>query len=260
MLALTLILSYLKLLDLPYGGSITLCSMLPPVLIAYRHGMPWGFGLGFANGVLQLLMGINTLSYATSATAAVAIILLDYVIAFSLSGFGGIFKKIFKNQTASLVSGTALVCILRYVCHVISGCTVWVGLSIPDGKALIYSLAYNATYMLPELIITVAGAAYLSGAIGFEGERLTRIAKENTPQKAFYLRSIGGLGGLAAFIADILLVASTLQNPETGNFDITGLAEVNYSALLIITAAGVVWFTAFIWLYLACRKKTIDKT
>jgi len=98
LLALTLILSYLKLLDLPYGGSITLCSMLPPILIAYRFGLVWGFGVGFANGILQLLMGLNTLSYATSPTAAVAIILLDYIIAFSVSGFGGIFKNIFKKS------------------------------------------------------------------------------------------------------------------------------------------------------------------
>jgi len=161
MLALTLILSYIKLLDLPYGGSITLCSMLPTILIAYRHGLLWGFAIGIANGLLQLLMGMSNLSYATSAAAAVAIILLDYIIAFAVTGFGGIFKKIFKNQSLSLILGTAFVCILRYICHVISGCTVWAGLSIPDTEALIYSLAYNATYMLPELIIAVAGAAYL---------------------------------------------------------------------------------------------------
>lgn len=255
MLALTLILSYLKLLDLPYGGSITLCSMLPPILIAYRHGMLWGFGMGFANGVLQLLMGMNTLSYATSATAAVAIILLDYIIAFSVSGFGGIFKKIFKNQTASLVLGTALVCALRYVCHVISGCTVWAGLSIPDTKALIYSLAYNATYMLPELIIAVAGAAYLSGAIGFEGETLTRITKENMPKKAFYLKAIGALGALAAFIADIILIAPTLQNPETGDFDITGIGSVNFTAVIIIAIAGVIWSAVFYMFYRQKSKK-----
>lgn len=252
MLALTLILSYLKLLDLPYGGSITLCSMLPPIFIAYRHGMLWGLGMGFANGVLQLLMGMNTLSYATSAAAAVAIILLDYVIAFSVSGFGGIFKKAFKNQTASLVSGTALVCLLRYVCHVISGCTVWAGLSIPDAEALIYSLAYNATYMLPELIIAVAGAAYLSGAISFEGEKLTRISKENTPKSLFCLKAIGALGALAAFIADILLIAPALQNPETGDFDVTGLSAVNFTAVIIIALAGAIWFAVF---QLICRQK-----
>lgn len=252
MLALTLILSYLKLLDLPYGGSITLCSMIPPILIAYRHGMLWGFGMGFANGVLQLLMGMSTLSYATSAAAAVAIILLDYIIAFAVSGFGGIFKKVFKNQTTQIISGTALVCVLRYICHVISGCTVWAGLSIPDTEALVYSIAYNATYMLPELVIAVAGAAYLSGAINFEGENLARITKENTPKSTFYLKAIGALGGLAAFIADILLIAPTLQNPETGDFDVTGIASANFTAVIIITLAGAIWMGAF---YLFFRQK-----
>lgn len=238
MLALTLILSYLKLLDLPYGGSITLCSMLPTILIAYRHGMLWGFGVGIANGLLQLLMGINNLSYATSAAAAVAIILLDYIIAFAVTGLGGIFKKAFKGQSASLVSGTAFVCILRYVCHVISGCTVWAGLSIPDSEALIYSLAYNVTYMLPELIIAVAGAAYLGGAIGFDGETITRISKQNATRNGFILKAIGWLLGLAALITDILLIAPHLQNAETGDFDITGIASANFTAIIIVTAVG----------------------
>ena len=93
MLALTFILSYLKLLDLPYGGSITLCSMLPPIFIAYRHGMLWGFGMGIANGALQLLMGMSSLSYATSAAAAVAIILLDYLVAFAVRDLVEYLKK-----------------------------------------------------------------------------------------------------------------------------------------------------------------------
>ena len=252
MLALTLILSYLKLLDLPYGGSITLCSMLPPILIAYRHGILWGFGMGITNGILQLLMGISALSYATSATAAVAIILLDYIIAFAVSGFGGIFKNAFKNQTASIAFGTAFVCFLRYICHVISGCTVWAGLSIPNTQALIYSLAYNATYMLPELIISVAGAIYLANAINFESERLARISKENTVKSMFYLKAIGSLGALFAFIGDILLIAPTLQNPNTGEFDITGIKTVNFTAVIIITAVGALWMTVF---YLFCRLK-----
>jgi thiamine transporter len=245
MLALTLVLSYVKLLDLPYGGSITLCSMLPPIFIAYRYGMLWGFGIGVANGFLQLLMGLNTLSYATSATAAVAIIMLDYVIAFAVSGFGGIFKHTFKNQSASLLSGVALVCILRYICHVISGCTVWAGLSIPNGQAIVYSLAYNATYMLPELIIALAGAMYLSGAIDFNGENLTRISKQNETKKGFILKAIGSFLGLAAFITDILIVAPKLQNAETGDFDITGIASVNFTALIIVTVAGAVAMALF---------------
>ena len=245
MLALTFILSYLKLLDLPYGGSITLCSMLPPIFIAYRHGMLWGFGMGIANGALQLLMGMSSLSYATSAAAAVAIILLDYVVAFAVSGFGGIFKKIAKNQTAAIVLGTVLVCALRYVCHVISGCTVWAGLSIPTTDAFIYSIAYNATYMLPELIISVAGAAYLSTAINFEGENLVRISKQKTSKKVLVFKSAGLFVSLAALIADVLLIAPNLQNAETGDFDITGIVNTNFTALIIATAVGLLGLVFF---------------
>ena len=112
MLALTVVLSYLKLLDLPYGGSITLCSMLPPILIAYRHGIGWGLSVGIANGLLQLLMGVSNLSYETSAAAAVAIIFLDYILAFAVTGFGGIFKKVFKNH---IICGTIIVYYSREV-------------------------------------------------------------------------------------------------------------------------------------------------
>lgn len=248
MLALTLILSYFKLLDLPYGGSITLCSMLPPIFIAYRHGMLWGFAVGLANGLLQLLMGLNNLSYATSAIAAVAIVFLDYIIAFAVSGLGGIFKNRFKSQSVSLVSGTAVVCVLRYLCHVISGCTVWVGLSIPDSEALIYSIAYNATYMLPELIIAVVGAAYLSKSIDFKSENLARFSTENMPKSSLWLNRIGYLGGVVAFIVDLLLFARNLQNPYTGEFDITGLANTDFTAVLIVTAIGAVWTASLLFI------------
>ncbi len=253
MLALTVILSYFKLIDLPYGGSVTLCSMLPTVLIAYRHGMAWGFGVGVANGALQLLMGMSSLAYATSATAAIAIVMLDYILAFSVTGLAGIFRKLINNQTASIVSGTALVCILRYVLHVISGCTVWAGLSIPDYDALVFSLAYNATYMLPELLIAVAGAAYLSSAIGFDGDNLTRISSGKRSKGRFILTAIGALGALGAFIADVIIIAPTLQNAESGNFDITGLANVDFLTVGIITVAGTIWLALF---YLIAGRKS----
>lgn len=217
--------------------------MLPTILIAYRHGIVWGLGVGFANGALQLLMGMSSLAYATSAAAAVAIVLLDYILAFAVTGLGGVFRKIAKNQTAAIIMGTALVCALRYLFHVISGCTVWAGLSIPDADALIYSLAYNATYMLPELLIAVAGAAYLGSAIGFDGNALTRLSKSDKTQKSFILNAFGALGALAAFIADMLMIAPKLQNADSGEFDITGLANVDFVTVGIVTAAGALWLT-----------------
>ena len=135
MIATATVLSMLKLIDLPYGGSVTLCSMLPVMLIGYRFGIGAGLLGGFAYSVIQLLLGLNTLAYATSAAAAVAIVFLDYIFAFTFIGLGGVFKKLFKNQSASMCLGMLLVCLIRYIFHTVSGCTVWAGLSIPTEKA-----------------------------------------------------------------------------------------------------------------------------
>lgn len=244
LLALSVVLSYLKLIDLPYGGSVTLCSMLPLILVAYRHGLGFGLITGFAGSLIQLLMGLKNLSYATSALAAVAIILLDYVFAFTVTGLGGLFRGRMK-QIPALISGTALACLLRYTFHVIAGCTVWAGLSIPDSQALLYSLAYNATYMLPELLITLVGAAWLGGAVGFEGERLVRLKTESGNKVAPVFKMVGAAGGAAALITDVVLIASHLQNAETGDFDITGLAAVSWPTVLIVTLLGAIWLAVF---------------
>ncbi len=252
MLALSVVLSYLKLIDLPYGGSITLCSMLPTLLIAYRHGVGFGLLTGLANGLLQLLMGMNNLSYATSAMAAAAIIMLDYILAFSVTGFGGMFKKTFKSQKTALSAGVGFVCFLRYIFHVISGCTVWAGLSIPTNQAFIYSVVYNATYMLPELIIAVAGAFYLGNVIDFSGDNLKVVQSQKASGQSKIFKIIGGGGGLLAFIADIVLIAPKLQNAETGEFDITGIFAVNFTAVLIVTVIGIVWSLLF---YILSKKR-----
>lgn len=246
MLALATVLSYFKLLDLPYGGSITLCSMLPIMLIAYRYGTPWGLFTGLVYSLIQLIFGFNNLSYATSAGAAVAIIMLDYVVAFSVIGLGGIFHRLFKKQTSAMLIGMTLVCALRYICHVISGCTVWAGVSIPDSKALVYSLAYNATYMLPELLVSLIGTAYISGAVDLSGEALRRKTKESLSRSAFAVKSLGFSSAAAALITDVLLFAGHLQNPDTGDFDITQLANVNYTAVIIVTAVGALLCTVLV--------------
>ena len=238
LLALATVLSFVTLLKLPYGGSITLCSTAPIIILSYRHGTLWGVFSAFVFSLIQLLLGLSNLSYATSAAAAIAIIMLDYIVAFSLLGLGGIFKKTFNSQTNALVLGTVISCAFRYICHVISGCTVWAGVSIPDSQAIIYSLAYNATYMLPELLVTVIGITYLSQAVSFSAPTLSRKTSDNQNTKAFAFKTVGLTFGAAALIWDILLIAAKLQNPETGEFDITGILSVNLTALLVITLTG----------------------
>lgn len=65
MIAAATILSFVKLVDLPAGGSITLASMLPILLIAYRYGWAWGTLCGLVHGTIQFVIGSSVLSYVT---------------------------------------------------------------------------------------------------------------------------------------------------------------------------------------------------
>lgn len=238
MLAMATVLSMVKVLDLPYGGSITAFSALPLLLIAYRHGLWQGLLTAFAHSLIQLMLGANTLSYATSPAAAVAIVVLDYLLAFTVLGLGGLFRRKCESQGTALVLGALLTGALRYLLHVIAGCTVWAGLSIPTEAALVYSLAYNATYMLPETIVTALGAWYLSKAVDLREEMPTR-AKVTAKSGNFALSLIGKAALLAAAVWDVVEIFRPLQDPDSGDFVITNLALVNWPLVGIVTAAGV---------------------
>jgi thiamine transporter len=199
--------------------------MLPILLLSYRHGVRWGLGGGLVYGVLQQLLGLNNLSYFTTWQSVLAIILLDYVVAFTVVGLGGIFRRVTERQNLALVSGALLVCVLRYLCHVVSGATVWAGLSIPDGAAIAYSLIYNATYMIPETIVLVAVAYYLGSVLDFRREQPVRLSRaQNLPAEASVLSVLAGVFALLGAVVDVSLIFPRLQNAETGKFDLAGLA------------------------------------
>lgn len=240
MIALATVLSMIKLAELPYGGSITIASMLPIAIIAYRRGMGWGLGSAFVYGIVQQLLGLNSLSYVTTWQSIVAVILLDYIVAFTVIGFAGIFRNKIENQALGLTLGCVFVSILRYICHVISGATVWAGLSIPTQAALSYSFIYNATYMLPECIILAVTAVYIGSVIDFREEKLKRVVKSDTKAYSPAINVVAGLVAAGAVIYDAVEVFSHLQNAETGEFDITGLAAANWTAFIAVTVSAAV--------------------
>ena len=254
MLALATVLSIFKLVELPYGGSITIASMLPILIIAYRHGTGWGLLTGLVYGIIQQLLGLKTLSYVTTWQSVVAVIMLDYIVAFAVLGFGGAFRKM-KSQPAGLCLGGLLVCLLRYACHVISGATVWAGLSIPTQAALAYSFIYNATYMVPETIVLLIAAYTIGTKLDFRGTQLSAY-KFESGQKAGVLDWIGGVLVAAALIFDTAVVFSNLQNAETGAFDITGVANVNLPLLIIVTAVLLVAGAVLLVVSAAQKRKT----
>lgn len=255
MLALATILSMVKVLDLPYGGSITAFSALPILLVGYRHGTLHGLVTAFAYSLMQLILGANTLSYATSPGAAVAIVVLDYLLAFTVLGLGGIFRKKVPHQGTALVLGAIVTGGMRYVLHVIAGCTVWAGLSIPDTAALVYSLAYNATYMVPEVAVTAIGAWYLSRAVNLQEVTPSRAPQVQTESYPAYMAGLmGGTALLAAAVWDVVEIFRPLQDGETGDFVIQNLALVNWGLVGIVTAAGVV-----LWAVLTLIRKRLNK-
>ena len=236
MLALATVLSMLPLVEMPYGGSITACSGLPLLVIAYRHGTKWGLFAGLVYGLLQMFLGMKNVMYFTTPLSIAAVILLDYLLAFAVLGLGGLFRNRVKNQTAGLLCGALIAYVLRYLLHVIAGATVWAGLSIPTEAALLYSFAYNLTYMLPETVVCLLGAALVSGVLNLRSETPARTAKEG----GFDLLACGaGLVAVATLITDVCLVFMHLQDGETGDFAVTGLAQVDWGLCGLITVIGL---------------------
>ena len=152
----------------PAGGSITV-GMLPIIYYAYRHGASWGVGAGLVFSGLQIVLGWYP-PPANTWWAFILCVLLDYVIAFSIIGIAPLFARLFGNNKSSrrLVGygvGGVIVCVLRYLSSVLSGGILW-GSYAPEGmNPWIYSLVYNAGYMLPNAILTGALAVLLCKAL-----------------------------------------------------------------------------------------------
>ena len=172
MVALAQILSYIKLFgNLPNGGSITF-AMFPLLLFAVRFGLGKGLMAGFAFGLLQLIFDG---AYAWGWQS----MLLDYLVAFTPLGLAGLFK----GKSWGIFPGTVLGCVARFAVHYISGVTIYriyepaeiPGIGVFD-DAVLYSLVYNGSYMLPNMLLAlaVAGVLYVPMKRYFAGTDLLR--------------------------------------------------------------------------------------
>lgn len=236
MLALATVLSLVKLIDLPYGGSVTAASAVPLVLLSFRHGVGFGTFAGLAYGLLQLAFS-SSLSYVTGFWSVAAVLVLDFIVAFAAVGLGGAFRRV-KNQPIALACGAVLYGVVRYALHVISGATVWAGISIPTAAALIYSFGYNATYMIPETIIAAAGAYFLGSVLDFRGDMPSRRAVSHT-RGAGWLTALTVGAPVAAVVYDVAVIFPHVQDPETGEFTFASLPNVNWTAVCIVTGVGI---------------------
>ncbi len=252
MIALATVLSVLALVEMPYGGSITLASMLPIVIFAYRHGTGWGLTAGLLYAVIQQLLGLKNLSYFTTWQSIVAVILLDYILAFTVVGLAGIFRHRTENQATALLAGGVLTCLLRYIIHTVAGATVWAGLSIPTEAALLYSISYNATYMLPETLILVTVLFYIGTVLDFRLPIPRHIRTLSLSRAAVISRTAGGFAAVLGVLLSVVCIFPHLQNAESGEFDLSGLAEGDLTLGLSLLGAGILLGVgAFVFAYFA---------
>ena len=158
LVALAFILSFVKLYELPNGGSLT-PAMFPILLYALRWGLPRGLIAGFVFGLLQLIFDG---AYAWGWQSMV----LDYLLAFTPLGLAGLFK----GKAWGIFPGTVLGCAARFVIHYISGITIYRIIeptAVPGfgtfDNAHLYSLVYNGSYMVPNtlLALLLAGVLYV---------------------------------------------------------------------------------------------------
>lgn len=156
LVALGFALSFVRFKIVPYGGSITAASMLPILFIGIRRGLPWGLGGAIVYSLLQALQDGALAPPASGIGAYALMILLDYVIAFGILGISGLFR----NKKNGLLISVPVCLGLRYISHVLSGIILWGSYAWEGWPVIPYSFAYNATYMIPEFIITFA-AAYM---------------------------------------------------------------------------------------------------
>ena len=177
--------------EMPFGGQITLVSMLPIVLISYRHGVKWGLVAGVAYALLEMDIGAKTVAAAfqpgyfgdgVMLLNAFIMCVLDYLVAFTCLGLGGVFRNKIENRGTALMCGSLVALGARYVAHIASGYILFSGWAEwfftqdgfpawganlvasmgPQALGLTYSIVYNGMYMLPEILITAVVSLLLA--------------------------------------------------------------------------------------------------
>ena len=177
--------------EMPFGGQITMVSMLPVVLISYRHGVRWGLTAGFGYALIEMAIGTKTVAAAfqpgyfgdgTMVGRAVTMCLMDYILAYTALGLGGCFRSRIKHSGLALMCGSLVATFARYCAHITSGYVLFAGWAewfftqegfpgwgmtlvetlSPNALGLTYSVVYNGMYMVPEMLITAVAAVLIA--------------------------------------------------------------------------------------------------
>ena len=194
LLAIGVVLEVVSRMFIPpqtFGGQLTIVCMLPVVLISYRYGMKWGLFSAFVYALLQMAMGLDTVTAAfqpgyfgdgTMILNAFIMLILDYLLAYTCLGLGGIFRNKIKNNGVALMCGSIVALSCRYLAHILSGYILFSGWAewyftqegfpawgaslveavSPGLLGLIYSVVYNGMYMIPEILLTAIASLLIA--------------------------------------------------------------------------------------------------
>ncbi|MCL2080706.1 MAG: energy-coupled thiamine transporter ThiT [Oscillospiraceae bacterium] len=187
LVALSALLSMLVIYRLPYGGSVTAFSMLPVCVFAYKYGLKWGLLGGLAFSLTRILLGsLGGAAFASMDLLDLTLMLfLDYIAAYTFLGLAAVTRGKLKSERSGLVWGIVIACAARLLAHSLSGYILFrqyaewffsqegftFGAWVLDnlggqGLMIFYSVFYNAMFLVPETLITVAAGAILMSALG----------------------------------------------------------------------------------------------
>jgi thiamine transporter len=150
MLALAFALSSAKLFEMPLGGSVTVASMLPIMLISFKWGNKAGLITAFLYSVTQALQALasgNVFPYCEGIDTLIICILFDYIFPFTILGLAGVLYGKFNNRNVDFIVGASVVVFLRFCSHFLTGVYIW-GQWAPEGmEKYLYSFLYNGGFL-----------------------------------------------------------------------------------------------------------------
>ncbi len=155
MIALATVLSIFPTIKAPLGGSITIASMVPIMLVSFVYGPKWGVPVAVGYSVVQLLLDVAAVaSWGLTPAVFVGCLLIDYIIAFSVLCVCGFFT-LKKTTLVRVILGTLTAGMLRYFAHFVSGYLFFGAWAEEGFSPFTWAIVYNGAYMIPEIAICI---------------------------------------------------------------------------------------------------------
>ena len=167
--AVASVLSLITLFRMPLGGSITPFATMPIIVVSLRHGTKWGITSALVFSITQIFLGMgDVMAVPVKNIESMALcVMLDYILAYTILGVTGCIAGRFKNREYGISAGILVTGCGRLTCSFFSGVLIWGPLTPEGWNVMLYSLVYNATWCLPDTIITLAACLLLARVRAF---------------------------------------------------------------------------------------------